>query len=411
MGWMVRVFAEDKDLLTLTTHERIVVYRRPPGTDKMRRRDCVAADVIAHFGVPPYRLPEYLAFVDKVDGIPGVAGIGKVGAVALMKAFEPVTKALTPGDDGLPAPGVDSRTRKALAGNEINLLLALRLTTFESVPAQDLRREWLEFPKVEPMGEVNAGSWDADEMAVETRPETAPNGEQTLVQEQVKAHQEPTSLLDEVTAATEQKIAAGDWIRSFDRSLEPTSLPAAWKLAETLSGAMIYNPREKRLVNMYAKVGNTAAIFAVILKGRELDLPAMLSLAHIKIVEGKAEADAALMVALAVRSGRVKYVRCTETTDERATYETLHVSLGSTPQRLTWDLDRARKAGLFPAKDAFSPWGKYPRVMLRWRAASELLRMVCPEAIAGLYVRGELDDALTDEDVERGRVADARVPT
>lgn len=409
-GWHVRIFADDKDLLSLLTIPNVTVFRRPPGSDKMNRRDCTAEDVAAHFGVPTLRLPEYLAFVDKVDGIEGIKGIGDVGALALLKAYCPVTVAFDDVDEsGLPAAKVEARVRKALVGKRSALELALRLARFEPDAFERITEEWLAFPSS--TAAPFAGPSQGSTFTTEEREQVSDNGTVTKVLEQVETQSERSSLIDDVTYATEQKIAAGDWLKTFDRSLEPRSIEGAWDLARTLSEAMIWSPREKRLMPMYGKIGNVNAIFAIILKGRELGLPAMLSLAHIKIVEGKAECDAALMVALALRSGRVKHVRCTLTTDERAVWEVLHASSGSKPVTLEWDLDRATRAGLYPAKDAYSPWGKYTRVMLRWRAVSELLRMACPEAIAGLYVRGEVDDMISDEEFERARSAENRIPT
>jgi hypothetical protein len=56
------------------------------------------------------------------------------------------------------------------------------------------------------------------------------------------------------------------------------------------------------------------------------------------------------------------------------------------PVRITWDMARARKAGL-GGKDMYS---KYPRQMLKARVISEGCRTVYPAATSGLYVPDEV---------------------
>jgi hypothetical protein len=56
--------------------------------------------------------------------------------------------------------------------------------------------------------------------------------------------------------------------------------------------------------------------------------------------------------------------------------------------RITWDLERAKIAGL-GGKDM---WKKYPRQMLRARVISEGVRTVCPMATSGMYVPEEVRD-------------------
>lgn len=59
---------------------------------------------------------------------------------------------------------------------------------------------------------------------------------------------------------------------------------------------------------------------------------------------------------------------------------------GGKPVRITWDMERARKAGL-GGKDMYS---KYPRQMLKARVISEGCRTVYPAATSGLYVPDEV---------------------
>jgi hypothetical protein len=212
------------------------------------------------------------------------------------------------------------------------------------------------------------------------------------------------AVLDQVADHTDQRARAEGWIgRSFEEALEPRSPRDAWWLAGVLDGAMSPGKgKNAPMTRTYAKIGNKQAIYAVIMKGRELKLPAMLALAHIKPVEGKIEVDAMLMMALALRSGRVESFRWVETTDSKATIE---IMVGGRPISCTWDLDTARRAGLYPAESDYAPWKRYTRIMLRWRAVSEALRAHVPDAVMGMYVRGELGD-MDEADVAAGSEAD-----
>ncbi len=67
----VCIWTPDKDLAQCVSGERVVQVDRK---SKVIRD---AAAVRAKFGVPPERIPDYLALVgDSADGYPGIAGIG-----------------------------------------------------------------------------------------------------------------------------------------------------------------------------------------------------------------------------------------------------------------------------------------------------------------------------------------------
>ena len=77
---MVCIWTPDKDLAQCVDGERVV---------QMNRRTNMMLDAAAvekKFGVPPARIPDFLALVgDTADGYPGVDGIGEVGAARLIK--------------------------------------------------------------------------------------------------------------------------------------------------------------------------------------------------------------------------------------------------------------------------------------------------------------------------------------
>lgn len=390
LGWMVRIHSEDKDLLVCMS-PRIRVYRRDRG--KGGAKDWAEDDVIAQFKVPPHRLTELLAVAgDSVDGIPGVAGIGKDGAAALLQAYEPVTEAFKDIDPaGLPAAKCPERIRKALAAGKDSLALSYQLASLRSVP---IDMSLLEIPKSEPPPAASKETNFADVITTDE-----PQRDGTVIQTIQVVKEEPRSALDEIVQATDQRAVAERWIgREFSNSLEPRNIRDAWWLAERLHAAMV--PGRKKTdphQRLFAKIGNKEAIYAVILKGRELNLPAMLALSHIHMVEGKAEVSAALMVAMVLRSGLAKYVRCTGSDNMGAAWETWRIGHPASVSLEFTDEDR-RRAGLGIGDNVSqSPWIKYPRIMYEWRSVSQLLKREYPDIVAGMYVTGELSEAGLDD--------------
>lgn len=101
------------------------------------------------------------------------------------------------------------------------------------------------------------------------------------------------------------------------------------------------------------------------------------------IIQGKPakKADAMLRDFLA-NGGKVEW----HTLDDQSADATFsHPAGGSV--RITWDMDRAKMAGL-----ATPMWKKYPRQMLRSRTVSEGVRTVFPMATSGMYVPEEVQD-------------------
>ena len=128
------------------------------------------------------------------------------------------------------------------------------------------------------------------------------------------------------------------------------------------------------------------AAVTVLLTGRELGLGPMASLRAIHEVQGRPVLSADAMVALVRRSGLCESWHTAHSSNERCTITT--VRRGEAEASVTWTMEDARRAGCTgPA------WTKFPRVMLRHRAASELARMVYPDVILGIYSAEELDEA------------------
>jgi 5'-3' exonuclease len=78
----VCIWTPDKDLAQCVREDFVVQV------DRRTRQIRNAAGVRAKFGVPPERIPDFLALVgDAADGYPGIAGIGAVGAARLIGKY------------------------------------------------------------------------------------------------------------------------------------------------------------------------------------------------------------------------------------------------------------------------------------------------------------------------------------
>ena len=81
----VCIWTPDKDLAQCVRDDRVVQVDRK--TKAIRN----AASIREKFGVPPERIPDYLALVgDSADGYPGIAGIGKTTAARLVNKYGPI---------------------------------------------------------------------------------------------------------------------------------------------------------------------------------------------------------------------------------------------------------------------------------------------------------------------------------
>jgi 5'-3' exonuclease len=81
----VAIWTPDKDLAQCVQGERIVQV------DGRRKTIRDEAGVTEKFGVPPSRIPDYLALVgDSADGYPGIAGIGAKTAAQLIRRHGPI---------------------------------------------------------------------------------------------------------------------------------------------------------------------------------------------------------------------------------------------------------------------------------------------------------------------------------
>ncbi len=80
-GFKVKIYTPDKDLLQLVSKDITVV-------NPMNWEVFTPSKVSEKFGVPPEKIPDYLALVgDQIDNIKGVKGIGPKSAKAVIEQF------------------------------------------------------------------------------------------------------------------------------------------------------------------------------------------------------------------------------------------------------------------------------------------------------------------------------------
>jgi len=128
--------------------------------------------------------------------------------------------------------------------------------------------------------------------------------------------------------------------------------------------------------------GKHEAILAIVLMARELNIPPMTALSSMHFIQGVPTLPTATMLALArTRVPKLwinweldhknKTVKCEgrRSVDDDATYTSI------------WDMDRAKQMNLL-GRDQYI---KQPLNMLKWRATAEVLRVIAPEAIQGIY--------------------------
>jgi hypothetical protein len=154
--------------------------------------------------------------------------------------------------------------------------------------------------------------------------------------------------------------------------IAPRDLAEAKALSTTLAKASLL-PEALR--------GKEADVLMIIMTGAELNLAPMQAIRAIDVIKGRPAIKAEAMVAL-VRNRKdvCKYFKCESTDATKATWVTQRID-DPTPTTLTFTMEQAKAAGL-TSSDMYR---KFPDTMLRWRAASMLVKMVYSDIVLGLY--------------------------
>ena len=154
--------------------------------------------------------------------------------------------------------------------------------------------------------------------------------------------------------------------------------------------------------------GNAANAFVAAETGAALGLEPLQALASIAVINGRATLSSDLMAAVIRRAGHT--LRIVENSPESVTATLIRADDKTFKFEVTWDKDKAVKAGLWGQK---GPWSQYPTQMLRARAITEVARQGASEALMGMIYSPEDFGATmteTGEVIEAEIVAEAHAP-
>ena len=120
-------------------------------------------------------------------------------------------------------------------------------------------------------------------------------------------------------------------------------------------------------------------VVAVVLIGRELQVPMMQAVRKIFVIQGTPALASELMLALAERTGQIEDIRIED--DGACCTVTIKRKGRKSPVTTSFSMKDAEAMGL-AGKDN---WKKQPAVMRRWRTIAANLRLTFPDAIGGMY--------------------------
>lgn len=147
--------------------------------------------------------------------------------------------------------------------------------------------------------------------------------------------------------------------------------------------------------------GNAANAFVAAETGAALGLEPLQALASIAVINGRATLSSDLMAAVIRRAGHT--LRIVENSPESVTATLIRADDKTFKFEVTWDKDKATKAGLWGQK---GPWSQYPTQMLRARAITEVARQGASETLMGMiYSPEDFGATITDT----GEVLEAEV--
>lgn len=154
--------------------------------------------------------------------------------------------------------------------------------------------------------------------------------------------------------------------------------------------------------------GNAANAFVAAETGAALGLEPLQALASIAVINGRATLSSDLMAAVIRRAGHT--LRIVENSPESVTATLIRADDKKFEFTVTWDKDKAVKAGLWGQR---GPWSQYPTQMLRARAITEVARQGASEALMGMiYSPEDFGATITDtgEVIEAEIVNEAPAP-
>lgn len=363
----VLIWSADKDLWQLIKPR---VTCKSPNTGNVMDR----AGVVAKKGVFPEQMCDFLCLVGDVsDNIKGAKNIGDTKAAALLSKFGTLDEVYVKLETvGAAAMGLVPSVAKSLVEFKplratVKGLVSLRFDV--DLPFDEVLHP--RTPKELPAFGFTSAPVDAPIIQDDTQMPSSP----VFTHEETMAAIAP-AVVEPVTAAPAAPTSTALAVRQVtdvtvveQAGWEERSMIHVRELAK-----QAFDSR------LFAAYGNPQAVYMVLLAGKERGLTPMQALMSMHIVEGKPTLPADLIRALVIKSGAAKYFRCTERTNERATFETQRGD--DPPISLTYTILEATAAGLVKDK---SGWVKSPADMLVARASAKLARLIYPDVVHGLY--------------------------
>lgn len=202
----------------------------------------------------------------------------------------------------------------------------------------------------------------------------------------------------EVTAKPRGKAAA----KTTAQAIAPAPTPGFSYIAAGLKERADYIARlAPSTILPTAYRGNAANAFVAAETGAALGLEPLQALASIAVINGRATLSSDLMAAVIRRAGHT--LRIVENSPESVTATLIRADDRKFEFTVTWDKDKAVKAGLWGQR---GPWSQYPTQMLRARAITEVARQGASEALMGMiYSPEDFGATITDT----GEVLEAEV--
>jgi 5'-3' exonuclease len=353
----VRIIASDKDLACLVSDTvRMFVPRVGDRPGEIRG----PAEIKAKYGVEPKDMPLFLALTgDKGDNIPDCGSLTGIAEALAAGPSEGETAA-------------QKTMWKTLADHWDQLRLSADLVRLVTDVPLDLEALLQTDGKDDDVG-------DMAEMVNDDSPEVS-EADFVPISKAAEGYVAPTVMRkseppQKAANQTEPKPGLVKY-GHVDESLQPQDLESAKAMSKWL-----YDSR------MFGKFPTPEAVFAVMLRGRELGIGVTTSLMGFHVIEGRPTASADLIRSLAERDEHCEYFMLIEADNEKATWETKH-KRHPKPTRFTYTIEQAKQAGLNTGN-----WAKRPQDMLVKTAGSKLARLVYPKAVLGLYAPEEMDAA------------------
>ena len=164
-------------------------------------------------------------------------------------------------------------------------------------------------------------------------------------------------------------------------ALVPQDLDQAFRLAQALAGAGDMVPKHFQ--------GQPQAIMAAIIRGMEVGLAPMQSLANIAVINGRATLWGDAIPALVLRAGH--HIDVEYEGEGEALVAVATLTRGDTGKQVVrrFGISDAKRAGLMGKQ---GPWQQYPQRMIAHRARSWAVRDGAADALMGLQVSDEVQD-------------------